>query len=224
MAIFEFSFHNPNPWIDDYLHGDQTHTDEDGEEVVSHGTPDRPVVIEPEPEPDPDPAPEPQPERETVQGETSAQFQIGGDGNDTLYASTSSDYAYAILNGGAGNDTLVADDDDPEHLVMIGGPGNDVFDMRTTGPDIRIMDFEDGEDRIKLSETGDFRHIVGFYKAAQEAGLTWDMRWIATEHSAYTGSNEAVVVKGEDETTITIFGPDMHNLQAELVGDDLFIV
>lgn len=63
---FDFLFHNPNPWIDDYLHGDHTHTDDEGEEVTSPGTPDRPVVIEPEPEPvnpnpgrdpDADPAP-----------------------------------------------------------------------------------------------------------------------------------------------------------------------
>ena len=50
---FDFLFHNPNPWIDDYLHGDHTHTDEDGNEVTSPGTPDRPVVIEPEPTPIP---------------------------------------------------------------------------------------------------------------------------------------------------------------------------
>ena len=59
---FDFLFHNPNPWIDDYLHGDHTHTDDDGEEVVSPGTPDRPVVIEPDPEPDPAPAPDPEPD------------------------------------------------------------------------------------------------------------------------------------------------------------------
>ena len=52
---FDYLFHNPNPAIDEYLHGDHVHTNEDGEEVVSPGTPDRPVVIEPEPDPDPDP-------------------------------------------------------------------------------------------------------------------------------------------------------------------------
>ena len=52
---FDFLFHNPNPAIDEYLHGDHTHTDEDGNEVTSPGTPDRPVVIETEPDPDPDP-------------------------------------------------------------------------------------------------------------------------------------------------------------------------
>lgn len=44
-------FHHPNSWIDDMLHGDHTHTDEDGNEVTSPGTPDRPVVIEPTPIP-----------------------------------------------------------------------------------------------------------------------------------------------------------------------------
>lgn len=62
MAIFDFRFHHPNPWIDDLLHGDHTHTNEDGEEVISPGTPDRPVVIEPDPEPDPAPNPNPGPD------------------------------------------------------------------------------------------------------------------------------------------------------------------
>lgn len=221
MAIFDFSFHNSNPWLDDYFHGDHTYTDEDGEEVVSPGTPDRPVVIEPEPEPDPDPAPAP--ESQTGR-ETNEQVQIGSDGNDTLYTSTSGQYSYGILNGGAGNDTLVVDDDDPPHVMLIGGPGNDVFEIRRDPPDIRIMDFQDGEDRIKLSGNGEFGQLVGFYKAVQEAGLNWDMRWIATEHSAYSSEDEAVVVHGDGDMTITIFGPDMDNLQAELVDGDLFIV
>lgn len=58
---FDFLFHHPNPWIDDMLHGDHTHTDDDGNEVTSPGTPDRPVVIDPEPEPDPNPNPAPNP-------------------------------------------------------------------------------------------------------------------------------------------------------------------
>ena len=62
MAIFDFRFHHPNPWIDDLLHGDHTHTDDDGNEVISPGTPDRPVVIEPDPEPEPDPNPNPGPD------------------------------------------------------------------------------------------------------------------------------------------------------------------
>lgn len=61
MAIFDFRFHHPNPFIDDFLHGDQTHIDEDGNEVTHPGTPDRPVVIEPDPEPEPDPNPNPGP-------------------------------------------------------------------------------------------------------------------------------------------------------------------
>ena len=55
LLQFDNLFHNPNPAIDEYLHGDHTHTDEDGNEVTSPGTPDRPVVIDPEPDPDPDP-------------------------------------------------------------------------------------------------------------------------------------------------------------------------
>ena len=58
---FDFLFHHPNPWIDDMLHGDHTHTDEDGNEVTSPGTPDRPVVIDPDPDPNPNPAPNPNP-------------------------------------------------------------------------------------------------------------------------------------------------------------------
>ena len=54
LLQFDYLFHNPNPAIDEYLHGDHTHTDEDGNEVVSPGTPDRPVVIDPDPDPDPD--------------------------------------------------------------------------------------------------------------------------------------------------------------------------
>ena len=61
MAIFDFRFHHPNPFIDDFLHGDQTHIDEDGNEVTHPGTPDRPVVIEPDPAPAPDPEPNPAP-------------------------------------------------------------------------------------------------------------------------------------------------------------------
>ena len=57
MLDFDLLFHNPNPAIDEYLHGDHTHTDEDGNEVTSPGTPDRPVVIETEPDPDPPPMP-----------------------------------------------------------------------------------------------------------------------------------------------------------------------
>ena len=70
---FDFLFHNPNPAIDDYLHDDHTHTDEDGNEVTSPGTPDRPVVIETEPDPDPDPpnanpGPAPNPDPNPQQG------------------------------------------------------------------------------------------------------------------------------------------------------------
>ena len=222
MAIFEFSFHNPNPWIDDYLHGDHTHTDDDGEEVVSPGTPDRPVVIEPEPEPDPAPAPDPEDDPRTLTGsedESAYVVLVGGTGDDTLTGGSRA--LYNLLNGGDGDDTLIARGWGEN--VLIGGPGEDVFDM-THDSKAKIMDFQDGIDKIKI--TG--QAVVGFYNAVQEAGLTWDMRWIATEQSGYNDDTLALEIEPDTNqgtpTIVTILDVQHSDLQFEVVGDDVFIV
>lgn len=269
MAIFDFRFHHPNPWIDDLLHGDHTHTDDDGNEVISPGTPDRPVVIDPDPEPDPapnpnpGPAPDPEPEDDpvtligddsdehleggdnddSIQGRGGHDVLIGGPGNDEFHGGLGDD----VLIGGPGDDSLTAgaghydlliggpgDDHLDSHgpdVVMIGGPGRDVFDLRflltETGAvddhGARIMDFQDGVDRIlirhsvwDLADTGAAR-LEAFYNRVMEAGLTFDMRWIASE------LDRDVVVELADDT-ITIVNTDLAELQLAVIDDGLFIV
>ena len=238
MAIFDFRFHHPNPWIDDLLHGDHTHTNEDSEEVVSPGTPDRPVVIEPDPEPDPAPNPNPgpapatDPEPEPIRRETHEAIQIGGAGDDTL---TSAGYAYNLLDGKGGNDTLVASGSD--HVVMIGGPGNDIFDITQRGTDggpvVFIMDFETpnyerGPDRIRLEDGDDsYTPLLDFYNRVSEAGLTFDMAWIAKSDDdgphgsvtlSWTDDKELVLVEGQ------AFDEGLGALSLEVIDGDLFIV
>ena len=99
---FDFLFHNPNPWIDDYLHGDHTHTDDDGEEVTSPGTPDRPVVIEPDPEPDPAPAPEPDPAPASANFEPLTEAKLSTLLGASPTSVTSTD---AVINGDQAADT-----------------------------------------------------------------------------------------------------------------------
>ena len=242
MAIFDFSFHHPNPWIDDLLHGDHTHTDDDGNEVISPGTPDRPVVIEPDPEPDtnpnpgPAPAPEPEPEREaddeprTLTGSAGDDVLVGGNNDDTLTGSVwmrADDPlpGYDVLIGGAGddrlengviqdggpgNDTLITTANHHEETIMIGGPGRDVFVPGGQG-DIRIMDFQDGVDQIKFDN-----HPGGVHHArAVEAGIQWDMNWIAEELE-----NGVEIYDGE----LMIVGVDIANLQVVVTDDGFFIV
>lgn len=242
MAIFDFSFHHPNPWIDDLLHGDHTHTDDDGNEVVSPGTPDRPVVIEPDPEPDtnpnpgPAPAPDPEPERETddeprtLTGSAGDDVLVGGNNDDTLTGSvwTRADDplpGYDVLIGGAGddrlengviqdggpgNDTLITTAPHHEETIMIGGPGRDVFVPGGNG-DIRIMDFQDGVDQIKFDNHPGGAHHV----RAVEAGIQWDMNWIADELE-----NGVEIYDGE----LMIVGVDIANLQVVVTDDGFFIV
>lgn len=257
MAIFDFSFHNPNPWIDDYLHGDHTHTDEDGEEVVSPGTPDRPVVIETEPEPDPDPDPNPGPFDDQVNQnivDNSGGHLVGGDNDDSLGGAGGPD----VIIGGAGNDLLSGGGsarpggdggvhydlliggpgDDrfwmggrDKFTVMIGGPGRDLFDLfgmlaNPPGYDsanhARIMDFQDGADRIRLeADSGNppahGKQLTAFYNAVSEAGLTFDMRWLASE------MGRDVVIELADDT-ITLVDTRLSELQLAVIDGDLFIV
>ena len=152
---FDLLFHNPNPAIDDYLHGDHTHTDEDGNEVVSPGTPDREPVIVFEPEPEPDPQPEPAPATGAV--------QLGTEGDDTLIGRT---YDFNYLSGGRGNDTLIGRGD---YDVLRGGEGADVFDVSDSSW-AKIIGF-DMEDKIKIDRNSDAAKL---YRAFQEANTSWD--------------------------------------------------
>lgn len=237
LLQFDYLFHNPNPAVDEYLHGDHTHTDEDGNEVVSPGTPDRPVVIDPEPDPDPDPPnanpgpavpSEPQDEAKTLTGV----ILTGGDNNDTLTAEGG--YSYYLLDGKAGNDILVAAD---EHVVMIGGPGNDTFDLAPTaiwndhlgnpfvvspftGGQAFIMDFEDGRDKIKIEDEDRSSSLKFFFTKIREAGLTFDMDWIAAD----TGPDVLLELQNRDENEILIKNVSMAELQLVVMDGDLFIV
>lgn len=211
MLNFDLLFHNPNPAIDAYLHGDHTHTDEDGNEVVSPGTPDRPVVIEPEPEPEPEPAPEPG-DDPVVLTDTAGGVLRGGDNNDTLTGGL-------ILIGGPGDDTLSRGDRQAE-VIMIGGPGRDVFDVTGFGHDgsVRIVDFQDGVDKIKYNNGPH----TNTYKLAVEAGLQWDMNWMFNELE--NGVNIDGTPGPDQWGELTILGVEPENLQFEIVGDDVFIV
>ena len=228
MAIFDFRFHHPNPWIDDLLHGDHVHTNEDGEEVVSPGTPDRPVVIEPDPEldpaPNPNPAPAPAPDPDPlprpgrsshINGEWAAEIVVGGAGDDSLQGSSHGD-EYTLLIGGPGNDILTTAATDPDKAVMIGGAGADVFvvPLATT---TRIMDFQDGVDEIKLESNGG--PIRTLYLAASgRANLTFDMNWIADEY------DNNVVVHLPDDETLTIVNTDLADLQIADTADGFFLI
>ena len=245
---FDLLFHNPNPFIDDYLHGDHTHTDEDGNEVVSPGTPDRPVVIEPEPEPDPDPpnanpgpapAPEPTDEPLTLTGGAGNEVLRGGDNDDTLrgnWINGAGSYDVLIggpgddhlargiiMDGGPGDDTLVRSEDGPwGEVIMIGGPGRDVFDVRHFGKigGVRIVDFQDGVDRILFGDHNEGRSIA--YHMARGAGLTWDMQWMVNE---LENGVEIPQQQGRDAFgNLTILGVEPENLQFETVGDDVFLI
>jgi len=211
---FDLLFHNPNPAIDAYLHGDHTHTDEDGNEVVSPGTPDRPVVIEPEPEPDPepDPAPEPGDDPMALTFANDGDVLRGGDNDDTLTGSL-------IMIGGPGDDTLSRGDRQAE-VIMIGGPGRDVFDVTGFGHDgsVRIVDFQDGVDKIKYGINGPHYRT---YNLAVEAGLQWDMNWMFNELE--NGVN--IATGGSDQWgELTILNIEPENLQFEIVGDEVFLI
>ena len=237
---FDLLFHNPNPAIDDYLHGDQTHTDEDGNEVTHPGTPDRDPVIVIEPEPDPEPEPNPEPERDYTpqtnrggpglelhgQGVSGAELQsqeqthlgtgdgatllIGGTGNDRLISFGAE---YNLLDGGPGDDTLIGASGIE---VMIGGLGRDHFDVSSSGIDhVKIMDFQDGVDKIRLGR--DDSPLGDFYKLLRHEGK-WDMEYIATDN------DNDVVLQLQNDDTITIVNTDLAALQMEVVGNDLFIV
>ena len=224
MVLLDFLFHQPNPWIDDLLHGDHIHINEDGEEVVSQGTPDQPVVIETTADDEPDPPAtreaDPAPERETH-----ASIQIGGPGDDTL---TSPEYPYTLLDGKGGDDTLVASGD--AHNVMIGGPGNDTFDISGRaadgGPVAFIMDFEEGRsweqghDRIRIEDgDGNYTPLLDFYNRVMEAGLTFDMDWIATEDGT-----DVHVELYQPEGELVIKDTDLSGFGLEVIDGDLFIV
>lgn len=157
---------------------------------------------------------------------------IGGSGNDYLYAG---DGNYNILNGGPGDDHLHSGGDAGSRFnildggsgndylqsegindVLIGGPGRDVFDVfGEDGDHVKILDFQDGVDRIKL---GDFPGFSAFYNLAREAGIQWDMHWIATE------IDNGVQLQLQDDDTLTILGTEPSDLQFEFVGADVFIV
>ena len=84
------------------------------------------------------------------------------------------------------------------------------------------MDFQDGADRIKL-EGGHGGPLTNFYNLAREAGLTWDMRWIATEQAGY--NDDAVVVDNGEGGSVTIYDVAIHDdLQIEITDDGFFIV
>lgn len=263
---FDYLFHNPNPAIDEYLHGDHVHTNEDGEEVVSPGTPDRPVVIEPEPEPDPDPpnanpgpAPAPEPEDDPrhlwsgdsggtlvggdnddlLNGRAGHDVLIGGPGDDILQGYLGDD----VIIGGPGDDTLRSQgggrlillDGGPgdDHLsgtargggsggggiVMIGGPGRDhfgiIFDSTVGSDRAKIMDFQDGADRIWIENSDNPPHsnrLTAFYNRVMEAGLTFDMAWIASEQG-----NDVVVELADD--TITLVDTRLSELQLAVIDE-----
>ena len=176
-----------------------------------------------------DPDPDQPVVREPVTG---AAIQIGGAGDDTL---TSAGYAYNLLDGKGGNDTLVAGEDG--HVVMIGGPGNDTFDIADSGVDggpvAFIMDFETpnferGPDRIRL-EDGDARDtpLLDFYNRVMEAGLTFDMEWIAK--SGQNSTHEAVTLSLPGDKEIVLvesgeFDEGLGALSLEVIDGDLFIV
>ena len=234
--------HAASDWLNEFLHGDQTHEDEDGNEVTNPGTPGPVVVIEPEPEPDPDPpnanpgpapAPEPEDEQKTLSGDSGNNILIGGDNHDTLYGAAGHDLLIGgpgrdsltgstgnnILDGGPGNDYLESEGND----VLIGGPGRDVFVLWQLSNKVKIMDFEDGADTIKIEFPSGV--LPALYTMAQEAGLTWDMEWIATEVDG------GVIVDWQDGTadsfTLTVLGAEISDFQTEIgnngASDELWI-
>ena len=142
---FDFLFHHPNPFIDDYLHGDQTHTDEDGEEVVSPGTPDRPPPATdpapaPNPNPPPNPNPGPPPDANPAPTTPSGDGRIAPLTKADLDALTEQSVATGGRHdGGAANDFMYAGATGPDGNViatygtddraerLYGGEGNDVL-------------------------------------------------------------------------------------------------
>ena len=155
---------------------------------------------------------------------------IGGPGNDGLNGRAGDD----VLMGGPGSDELWSgsghydlligghDDDLLEShgpgAVMIGGPGRDVFDLRylLTGAvdnnSARIIDFQDGVDTIKICGVGGegATRFLDFYNRVSEAGLTFDMRWIASEQG-----RDVVVELGDD--TITLVDTRLSEFQLDVL-------
>lgn len=141
-------------------------------------------------------------------------FLDGGPGDDYLESGEESGHRFNILDGGPGNDTLKSAG---YNDVLIGGPGRDTFDVfgDGEGDHVKIVDFQDGVDKIKV---GSFGWFGAFYNLAREAGIQWDMNWIATEVA------DGVTLQLQDDDTLTIGGVEPDELQFEFVGGDVFIV
>lgn len=148
---------------------------------------------------------------------------IGGPGNDYLETGYES---VNILNGCAGNDHLISRGG---YDVLIGGAGNDTFDVSNADDgSMKIMDFEDGVDKIRIATRDQYGNyggnssLVALYNVVDQAGIQWDMEWIATE----TEDGVTLTLSGGEDgpTPITIVGVDPVDLAFEFVGDDVFIV
>lgn len=145
----------------------------------------------------------------------------GGPGNDHLESGEDSGARFNILDGGPGNDTLKSAG---YNDVLIGGPGRDTFDVFDDGEGdhVKIVDFQNGADRIKIGgfDYGGYasESFSAFYNLAREAGIQWDMDWIATE------LEDGVILQLQDDDTLTIIGVRPSDLQFEFVGEDVFIV
>lgn len=227
---FELRDHTHQHWLDEYFNTEGGRAP--GTQPPPGGWPDTTpentklseIESETESDPDPDPpnanpgpapAPEPSDEPKTLTADTFSEVLIGGDNDDIITGAK-------IMVGGAGDDTLKLGFSGAKsgETIMIGGPGADVFDATGVGQTggVRIVDFQDGVDKIKYPLLND---EFSAYTLAVEAGLQWNMSWIADE------MGNGVVIEHDNSDhfgDLTILGVRLENLQIEIVNGDLFIV
>lgn len=123
---------------------------------------------------------------------------IGGDGNDTLTGYVGSN----ILNGGNGNDILFSNSNN----TLTGGAGNDTFggfDSNTT----IITDFQVGTDKISLNKS-----VFSALQSLKGNGFSVASDFAVVSNSAAVDSSKALIVYNTQTGNLT------YNLDREVVG------
>ncbi len=94
---------------------------------------------------------------DALQGGDGDDLLIGGKGSDTLFGGDGNDILDGraedidnkvdFLNGGTGNDTIIADGND----IVTGGSGADEIHLAEAAEGVSVMDFQPGEDKLVIS-------------------------------------------------------------------------
>jgi Ca2+-binding RTX toxin-like protein len=127
----------------------------------------------------------------------------GGDGNDSLVGSTTTD-ASSYLYGGAGDDTLTSGSNNYTADVLTGGSGSDYFKFTSTASSNTItsdtiMDFSNG-DKLNLHNLA----FDGFGTDAGQLSYTYDSTYtIVTANTTASGYIFQVALAGDVRSLMT---------------------